>query len=170
MPRLIPDFAALALLYFLWLYPRWKRRGRPMLAVRTAMYLYLSSVLLVTLMPVLVSLPFCFNHPYTPMHMVPFEDALYGRGDYIRQIVLNILMTVPFGVLYPLCRRVNEKRCGLLRCLLAVMTLSLSIELVQPLIHGSRSADITDLITNTAGGLVGYGFYVLLSRLRNHFT
>lgn len=37
------------------------------------------------------------------------------------------------------------------------------------LIHGSRSADITDLITNTAGGLVGYGFYGLLSRLRNHF-
>ena len=37
----------------------------------------------------------------------------------------------------------------------------LGIELLQPLIDGFRSADITDLITNTIGGIVGYGFYVL---------
>lgn len=67
MPKLfkyILDFAALALLYFLWLCPKWKRSGKHELAVKTVMFLYLSGVLLVTLMPIIASLPFCFDHPY----------------------------------------------------------------------------------------------------------
>ncbi len=83
MPKLLRyavDFAALALLYALYLLPRWKRGGRRVLAVNTLMYLYLSGVLLVTLMPVIVSLPFCFTHPYTPMHMMPFEDGPVRAG------------------------------------------------------------------------------------------
>ena len=59
----------------------------------------------------------------------------------------------PFGFLYPLCGRADEKNCFFLRCLLAAMTLSLTIELLQPLINDARSADITDVITNTVGGM-----------------
>lgn len=159
MPKLFKyllDFAVLALLYFLWLCPKWKRSGKRELAVKTVMFLYLSGVWLVTLMPIIASLPFCFDHPYIPMNMEPFADAINGRGDFIRQIVLNVIMTVPFGFLYPLCHRAAGKKCGLLRCILMTIVLSLSIELLQPLINGARSADITDLITNTAGGLIGY--------------
>ena len=46
--------------------------------------------------------------------------------------------------------------------LLLTAALSLGIELLQPLINASRSADITDLITNSIGGAVGYGIYALL--------
>ena len=169
MPKLLRyviDFAALALLYFLRLRPKWKRGGRHVPAVNTVMFLYLSGVLLVTLMPVITSLPFCFSHRYVPMHMEPFEDALNGRGDFVRQIVLNVMMTVPFGFLYPLCRRAAGKRCGLFRCLLAAAALSLSIELLQPLINSARSADITDVMTNTAGGLIGYAVYALFAPRR----
>lgn len=89
-----------------------------------------------------------------------------GRGDFVRQIVLNVVMTVSFGFLYPLCRRVAEKSCGLLRCLTVTAALSLFTELLQPLINAARSADITDMITNTFGGLVGYAFYALFVRLK----
>lgn len=82
-----------------------------------------------TLMTIADSLPFCFKHRYVPMHMTPF------------------------GFLYPLCGRADEKNCFFLRCLLAAMTLSLTIELLQPLINDARSADITDVITNTVGGM-----------------
>lgn len=156
------DLAALGVVYILWLYPRWRRRSRAQLAVNTLLYLYFAGVLYVTLMPVLVSLPRCLDHPYVPMQMTPFVDVIHGRGDYVRQIVLNIVMTVPFGVLLPLCRRCAGKRCGLGRCLLLTAALSLGIELLQPLINASRSADITDLITNSIGGAVGYGIYALL--------
>ena len=37
--------------------------------------------------------------------------------------------------------------------------MSLGIELLQPLIHDYRSSDLTDVITNTAGGVLGYGCY-----------
>lgn len=164
MEKMIPyavDFAALTLLYMFRLRPFWEKSGRQVLTINTLMFLYLSGVLLVTLMPIITSLPFCFNHPYVPMHMAAFEDMFNGRGDFTRQIVLNVIMTVPFGFLYPLCRHTAGKRCGLLRCLLMTAALSLSIELLQPLINGARSADITDIITNATGGLIGYVIYVL---------
>ena len=165
MPKIIKyliDFAAITLIYAVWLYPRWKRGGKRVLAANTVTLVYLSGVAFVTLMPVIASLPFCFSHPYTPMNMVLFEDVIYGRGDYIRQIVLNVIMTVPFGFLYPLCRRERGKKCGFIRCLLMTLALSLAIELLQPLINGARRADITDVITNTAGGLLGLLAYSLL--------
>lgn len=164
--RYIPDFAVLAVLYVFWLYPRWRHKGKQILVVNTLMYVYLSGVLLVTLMPVITSLPQWFHHPYIPMHMAPFEDVLYGRGDYIRQILLNICMMVPFGFLYPLCRRNDGKNCGLLRCLLTSLLLSLAIEVLQPLVNGARSADITDVITNTTGGALGYAVYALFGGIR----
>ena len=39
--------------------------------------------------------------------------------------------------------------------------MSLGIELLQPLIDGSRSSDVTDLITNVIGGALGYGLYAI---------
>ena len=50
--------------------------------------------------------------------------------------------------------------------------LSLVIELLQPLINGVRSSDITDIITNTSGGIVGYVLYLLfkpiITRMLNY--
>lgn len=158
MVRYLIDVIALALLYALVFFRRWQRRGRAVLLVRTLMYLYLSLVLLVTLMPVLTALPFLFNHPYKPMNLIPFIDVLEGRGDFIRQIVLNMIMTLPFGFLYPLTR---SKGASFGRTVLCCFLMSLGIELLQPLIDGFRSADITDLITNTAGGALGYVLYVI---------
>lgn len=39
---------------------------------------------------------------------------------------------------------------------LAAFLLSLGIEFLQPLLTTHRTADITDLIANTIGGLAGY--------------
>ena len=39
--------------------------------------------------------------------------------------------------------------------------LSLGIEILQPLINGVRSSDITDIITNVTGGIIGYILYLL---------
>ena len=122
------------------------------------MYIYLSFVLYFTLMPILVKLPYILNHPYTPMNMVPFIDVLEGRGDFIRQIVLNVIMTMPFGFLFPLTQRRTAK---LGRTVFFCFLMSLGIELLQPLIDGFRSSDVTDLITDVIGGMLGYGFYVV---------
>lgn len=152
------DFTVLALLYAFVFFGKWKREGRDVLLVNTLLYLYLSFLLYFTLMPVIVSLPFVLNHPYTPMNLVPFIDVLARRGDFVRQIVLNIIMTVPFGFLFPLTRNRTGK---LGRTVFCCFLMSLGIEILQPLLNVSRSSDITDLMTNVVGGMLGYGFYVI---------
>lgn len=153
------DFAALALLYAFVFFRKWKLKGKDVLLVNTLMYIYFSFVLYFTLMPVITSLPFILNHPYKPMNLVPFIDVSMGRGDFSRQVILNIIMTMPFGFLFPLTQ---NKTARLGRTVFFCFMMSLGIEILQPLIDGCRSSDITDIITNVTGGMLGYVFYVML--------
>ena len=152
------DFIVLALLYTFVFFRKWKIKGKDILLVNTLMYVYLSFVLYFTLMPIITSLPFILNHPYTPMNLTPFIDVLTGRGDFFRQIILNVVMTMPFGFLFPLTQ---NRTANFSRTFFFCFLMSLSIEILQPLINGFRSSDITDLITNGIGGMLGYGFYVI---------
>ncbi len=156
------DFGILIIIYFLIFYKKWKSNGKDILLINTTMYVYLSFVLYFTLMPILTSIPFVFNHPYTPMNFVPFIDVLEGRGDFVRQVALNVIMTVPFGFLLPLVKKGNIK---FLKVVLYTFLLSLSIELLQPFISGTRESDITDLITNVIGGIIGYIIYLIFKPL-----
>ena len=103
--KILIDLAVLAAAYGIWLLPKWRRLGRRPLLVYTLMYGCLAGIVRFTLMPVLTALPYCFDHPYIPMHMAPFEDVIHRHGDYVRQIVLNVVLFLPFGVLQPLCDR-----------------------------------------------------------------
>ena len=131
---------------------------RDIFFIRTIMYIYIAFVFYFTLMPVITSLLFVFDHPYVPMNLVPFIDVLEKRGDYLRQIGLNVMMTIPFGFLVPLA---SNKKVTFPKVIIYTFILSLSIELIQPFINAIRSSDITDIITNILGGIVGYGLYML---------
>lgn len=155
------DFIVLAIIYLFIFYRKWKAEGKDILFINTLMYIYLSFVLYFTLMPVITSLPFVFNHSYVPMNLVPFIDVSYGRGDFIRQIVLNVIMTIPFGFLLPLIK----SKTSLIKLMLYTFLLSLGIEILQPLVSDFRSSDITDLITNVFGGVLGYILYFLFRPL-----
>ena len=143
------DLLVLLLLYGYILYPRWKKQGSDMLAVKTLMYAHFALVLFVTLMPVLVALPFFGETPYIPMNSHPFIDVRLRRGDYMRQIALNTLLLMPYGFLRPL----TKKGYCLFGTVIMTFFISLTIELLQP--FTARTSDITDIITNTAGGAAG---------------
>lgn len=160
--KVLVDFIVLIIIYFWKFYKKWKEKGRDVLFINTIMYIYLSFVLYFTLMPIITSLPFIFNHPYTPMNLVPFIDVLNSRGDFVRQVGLNVIMTIPFGFLVPFIKKENVK---LLKIIFYTFILSLGIELLQPLINGVRSADITDLITNVIGGIIGYVMHLIFKPL-----
>ena len=150
------DFAVLVFLYAFVFFRKWRTRGRDSLLVNTLMYAYLSLVLYFTMMPVAASIPFMLDHPYKPMNLVPFIDVSLRRGDFFRQVFLNVIMTLPFGFLFPLTR---NKRASFGVTVFFCFLMSLSIELLQPFFD--RSSDITDLITNMVGGALGYGLYVI---------
>lgn len=156
--RLAPDLLV-ALLLWLLLLPSWRQRGARHAVMCTIFYLYLCGVAYFTLMPVLSALPEIGRHPYRPMHMEPFDDYLLGHRDAERQLVLNFVMMIPFGFLLP-----TLKRRGFWCCLGWTLVVTLSIELMQPLLSAARRSDITDVITNTLGGVVGYLLYLPLRR------
>ena len=150
------DFIVLVFLYVFVFFRKWKAQGRDSLLVNTLMYAYLSLVLYFTMMPVVASIPFMLDHPYTPMNLVPFIDVSLGRGDFFRQVLLNVIMTMPFGFLFPLTR---DRRARFGVTVFSCFLMSLGIELLQPFFD--RSSDVTDLITNVTGGALGYGLYAL---------
>ncbi len=80
-------------------------------------------------------------------------------------ILANLLMTVPFGMLYPLLRPLPARRVALL-----ALVVGLGAELAQLLTMlllgvNYRSVDINDTLLNALGVMAGYG----LLRLGQHF-
>ncbi len=120
------------------------------LLIKTIFYIYMIGVLYLTIMPILTSLPHLFDHSYTfNFHL--FIDVFYERGDYLRQIVLNIMMTIPLGFF------LNQiYHFHFFKSMLLSFFIVLTIELMQPILHGNRIFDITDLLTNTLGSIIGY--------------
>lgn len=154
--RYLFDFVAVGFIYVKWIYPRWKNIDKEQFVVNNLMFIYLVFVAYFTMMPVIAHLPYLFASSYSTMNFVPFIDLEYHRPKAVQEIILNIIMLVPFGVLYPLMKKKN-----IIEVVGTAMILSLSIELIQPLINSSRSFDVTDIITNTFGAFVGYLLYLL---------
>lgn len=152
------DWIALILIYFLFLYKRWRTKGNKTFFINTLYYIYLSFVIYFTLMPFITSLPNAFTSSYQWMNMNAFDDVIYGRGDYYKQIILNIVMTIPFGFF------MGIKKKTFLKATLLTILLSVTIELIQPFGVG-RISDITDVITNTTGGIIGYYLYNLFKQM-----
>ena len=160
--KIVVDVIVLIFLYFLVFYKKWKKLSNYDLFIRTIMYVYISFVLYFTLMPIICSIPFMFNHPFKMMNMNLFDDLLNHRGDYIRQIVLNIVMLIPFGIIFPMI----DKKNNFVKTVKWSFITSLVIELLQTLIS-VRSSDITDLITNVFGAVIGYLIYLIFKPFIN---
>ena len=89
------------------------------------------------------------------LSLIPFSQE-----NYIYQYVLNVLMLVPFGFLLP---AIWKKSNSVLCIAAAGFSFSLLIELSQLLNH--RKSDVDDLITNTAGAVLGLLCFRLFAKL-----
>lgn len=153
------DLAALAVIYA-FLFPQMRRRGRWVFWSGTLLYAYFSAALYVLLMPVLPSLLTLGGHAYVPMALFPFDDLICGYGGALRQVVLNVLLTVPFGFLLPCVSR----RFRFCKTVVTVFLCSVGVEFLQPLLSARRISDITDVITNTLGGVIGALLFLLCEK------
>lgn len=124
----------------------WKQRGFSRTAVLMIFALYLTAVLSVTGIPSVTS----WNmHP--EFNLVPLIDIVNNPPAYIRNTILNIVLFMPLGFL--LSALWKEYR-SLRMTAAAGFLLSLFIEILQ--IFSFRLTDVDDLITNTAGAVLGY--------------
>lgn len=87
------------------------------------------------------------------------ECYVMGPRKMAGQLLLNVGMFVPYGLLLPL---VFPGLRRFPKAALAVLATTVSIETFQFFI--GRSADIDDVIMNLAGGLLGYAIFALLNR------
>ena len=97
---------------------------------------------------------------FAQSNFVPFsqisEYILYGRERFNLDIVIvnlvgNVLMFVPLGILLPLA---IKKLDSLKMIALVGLLLPITVEIIQLLI--GRSADIDDVILNFTGVMLGY--------------
>jgi len=152
------DLISLILIYFIYLVPRWKSNKR-YLFLKSILYTYICFTIYFTLIPFIIPIPFInFNISSANINLIPFNDFLQGHGGAIRELFLNIIMMVPFGILIPFIYKKN-----FIATLKYALGFSLIIEIFQIFSYsGMRSFDTTDLISNTLGGIVGYLLFIIL--------
>ena len=89
---------------------------------------------------------FTFAYNFIPDFFLHFNTENVG----------NILLYLPFGVLYPIFR----KNCSWKRTILVGIAISVAIELLQPMF--GRSFDINDIILNGIGIIISAAFFYFL--------
>lgn len=154
MPKYLFDTTILVFIYFLFFFKRWK--GKENFALKTLRYLYICAVLAVTLMPFVFPIFKGNNLYWQSVNWIPFVDIIESHQGAVREVLLNVLMLIPYGFLTTLMRNITWEMI-----IRQSFMFSLAIEFVQLLycragILNSRTFDVTDLITNTMGGLIGW--------------
>jgi glycopeptide antibiotics resistance protein len=102
------------------------------------------------------------------VNLVPFKDFLHSLdlSPFYQRVALgnllgNILLFVPWGAALAF----RWRRLGVVAFIVVTVILSGSIEAWQAVSRMGRMADVTDVLMNTFGGLVGFVLLrVLLSR------
>ena len=129
-------------------------------AVSSALFIcYLVALLCLTLLHTLIGSMYyeLFYHMDSGNRIPWFTFEFYLIPDSWHNLssesIGNILLFLPFGILYPLFR----KDSGWIRTLLFGIGISLAIELHQPVF--GRSFDINDIILNEIGVLVSTALY-----------
>jgi hypothetical protein len=148
LPVVVP-LGVLVLAVLLW---RLHRRGAltlPRAAVGAVVAVYVAGVVANSLFPVFLGKPATLSWWQVP-------DLVPVAGYEVRDLLENVAVFVPLGVLLPLVARVRSLPAVVVRGFL----ISLAIELLQWVnavtVQGGHAPDVNDLASNTLGALLGY--------------
>jgi glycopeptide antibiotics resistance protein len=119
---------------------------------------WLTAGLLFALLPANPAPGQVVDHNFVPFETIAIWVANPDSGFWIRQMVGNLLLLLPVGLLGPVALPWLDRWW---RVLLAAFALSLAIELAQLWIP-DRAADVDDLLLNIAGAALGYAMLSLL--------
>lgn len=149
---------------------KFRRYSKEKLMLMTLLYFYVWLILFLTIIPKDFTLnpnwqkSEVFKYPFE--NLKPYNDFKLGRQGSTIDIILNLIMMIPFAFLFA---SLNEKN-NFLKTVLMTFVFSLLIETAQIfttifLIYG-RNFDITDIINNTIGGGIGYLIYKVYKYLK----
>jgi glycopeptide antibiotics resistance protein len=121
------------------------------LVSKTVLAFYLLILLWLVLFKFSFDISAVLDHQMRSLNLIPFAGSSL---DNLREKIDNLVVFIPFGLLLS----VNLKRINLWRKLTFVFIFSLAVETLQ-FVLAIGVADITDVITNTLGGLLGLMLY-----------
>ena len=100
------------------------------------------------------------------LNLIPFAGSFTKDGSLrLDELIENILIFVPFGIYIGMVK----PNWGFAKRFLPILATTVVFEAIQYAFEIGR-ADITDVIDNALGGLIGIGVYALLSRAAGRRT
>lgn len=96
-------------------------------------------------------------------NLIPFKEIFrYDIGSrlFVKNIIGNVLLFLPYG--YFVSYYLKSKK--LFPTMFLTILVSITIEIVQ--LNIGRTFDIDDIILNTIGGILGYGIYILINKIK----
>jgi len=100
------------------------------------------------------------------INIIPFMGSVLVNGRiYISEIINNIVVFIPIGIYVCMLK----KDWPILKQISVGFFISLGIEVLQ-FVLAIGATDITDLIGNTLGGIVGIGVFYLFSKVFKNKT
>ncbi len=121
---------------------------------------YLVIVLWLALFKLSLDLSPILNYHTRSLNFIPFSNMFTsGESGSLREIVYNLIAFVPMGLLLS----VNCKKANMWQKLALIIAFSILIEAVQ-YIFAIGASDITDIISNTLGGLLGLILYKVFNK------
>lgn len=100
------------------------------------------------------------------VNFIPYGASVIVNNQLqISEIIFNILIFIPFGLYLSILKPYE----AFWKKTLFIMGFSLLLEILQYL-FAIGASDITDLINNTLGGIIGLGLYLIISKLLKEKT
>lgn len=99
------------------------------------------------------------------LNLIPFRDLLWAVGGQVEpavavtELVANVLLFVPLG----LALAVRHPRASTWWIAGIAAAVSLAVEGAQAIMNTGRLADITDVLANTTGAVLGAALWGLIS-------
>ena len=101
---------------------------------------------------------------FSPFYSYRFMLGFYNSFDVFKQIIDNILVFIPFGVLFPAAFGIKRSAKGYALVIVSGLLLSAAIETIQ-FVFSIGFSEVDDIINNTWGCIAGCGVYALAGKL-----
>lgn len=93
------------------------------------------------------------------VNFIPFNDILNGNYNEM-DVVGNVILFVPLGIYMAML----FKKFSVYKNIGIIALVSIFFEVSQ-YVFSLGASDITDIITNTAGGILGVGIYLVIKKI-----
>lgn len=152
------EFFLLALVAFL-IY-LWTQRHKPLphRIIRSIFFIYLAGVISKTLFPITLEWEWGVVDKINHIELRLFQYFV------LREALLNVLMTIPFGLLYPWVWRHNWMKTIGLGLLFPVLIELSQLVLLLTTLDYNRVVDVSDVFFNFWGVILGYLIYRIIFR------